>query len=277
MTGILQGLFGAYGTVPPTITSFTPTTAGSGTNITITGTKFTGATSVTFGALSSPTFTVNSDTQIVAEAPFAASGTVSTITVTTPSGSGTSATNFTFGTPLWHSVTDDFTTADTTKWTFASGTSVTSGQLLITANTNYPGVVSKGLYSLVNSYISTEFVNPLASSLNYETGFAVCNSGNTSQSGWRTNFFTANQIQVYTNSTVRYTATYSSTTYRYLRIANDGTNILYQSSSDNASWTTRYSQLASGAAFTSSSCGATYWGGTNTNTNNKFVYDNFNL
>ena len=77
----------------PAITSFTPPSGGPGTSVVITGTNFTGATSVTFGGVSSTSFTVNSATQIAATVP---SGAVTgKIAVTTPNGTGTSSTNFT--------------------------------------------------------------------------------------------------------------------------------------------------------------------------------------
>ncbi|CAN7403178.1 IPT/TIG domain-containing protein [Aminobacter sp. LjRoot7] len=75
----------------PTVTSISPTsgpTAG-GTPVVITGTNFTGATAVTFGASVATGFTVDSATQITATSP-AGTGTVD-VTVTTPE--GTSATS----------------------------------------------------------------------------------------------------------------------------------------------------------------------------------------
>ena len=86
--------------VPPTITSFTPTsgptgtTTGSvGTTVTITGTNFTGATRVTFNGTNAPIYFVNSATQITVLVP--AGATTGPITVTTPLGIATSTTNFT--------------------------------------------------------------------------------------------------------------------------------------------------------------------------------------
>jgi hypothetical protein len=71
-----------------------------GTSITITGTGFTGATGVSFGASAAASFTVNSDTSITAVSPAASGGTVD-VTVTTAG--GTSATSgadqFTFIAP----------------------------------------------------------------------------------------------------------------------------------------------------------------------------------
>src|SRR5438093_2564745 len=49
--------------IPPTITSFTPTTGPAGTSVTISGTNFTGATAIRFNRVSA-TFTVSSATAI---------------------------------------------------------------------------------------------------------------------------------------------------------------------------------------------------------------------
>ena len=81
---------GAPTTPPPTVTGLGPASGSvaGGDQVTITGTDFTGATAVRFGA-GSAGFTVNSATQVTATAP-AGSGTVA-VTVTTPG--GTSATS----------------------------------------------------------------------------------------------------------------------------------------------------------------------------------------
>jgi hypothetical protein len=78
---------------PPTVTSFSPTSGPVGTNVTITGTNFTGANSVTFNGTAATAFTVNSSTQIHANVPSGA--TTGKIAVTTGNGTGTSSTNFT--------------------------------------------------------------------------------------------------------------------------------------------------------------------------------------
>ncbi len=76
----------------PTVTALSPSsgpTAG-GTSVVITGTNFTGATAVSFGATAATGFTINSSTQITATAPAHAAGTVD---VTVMTSSGTSATS----------------------------------------------------------------------------------------------------------------------------------------------------------------------------------------
>jgi hypothetical protein len=76
----------------PVISSFTPTTGPAGTQVVITGTNLTGATSVEFGGVAAGVFTVNSATQITATVPSGASS--GPITVTTPNGHASSATNY---------------------------------------------------------------------------------------------------------------------------------------------------------------------------------------
>jgi len=78
--------------VSPKIDSFTPTSGNAGDAITITGTNFNGATSVKFNTVSA-TFTITSDTSIGATVPVTA--TSGPISITTPSGTATSATSFT--------------------------------------------------------------------------------------------------------------------------------------------------------------------------------------
>ena len=71
----------------PTVTRVAPTNGivGGGTSVTITGTGFTGATSVKFGALTATSFKVNSAKSITATSPAESAGDVD-VTVTTPNG-----------------------------------------------------------------------------------------------------------------------------------------------------------------------------------------------
>src|SRR5713101_6165090 len=69
---------------PPTVTGINPASGPTtgGTTVTITGSNFTGATSVSFGTTATSNFIVDSDTQITVVSP-AGNGTVD-VTVTTP-------------------------------------------------------------------------------------------------------------------------------------------------------------------------------------------------
>jgi hypothetical protein len=86
--------------LPPTITSFTPTagpTAG-GTTVTITGTNFTAADEVRFGATTATAYTVTSSTTIRAIAKAHAAGTVK-ISVATIAGTATSTSSYRYVPP----------------------------------------------------------------------------------------------------------------------------------------------------------------------------------
>ena len=89
---VMVALKNSSGTAP-TVTSFTPPSGPVGTSVTIAGTNFTGATAVKFNGMAATTFTVNSATQITATVPTDA--TTGMISVTTPSGTGTSSSSFT--------------------------------------------------------------------------------------------------------------------------------------------------------------------------------------
>ena len=78
----------------PTISSFSPSTVYVGTTITITGTNFTNASAVSIGGVAASSYTVISATSI--SAVVAASATSGTISVTTPGGTATSSSSFTF-------------------------------------------------------------------------------------------------------------------------------------------------------------------------------------
>ncbi len=79
--------------LPPSISSFAPTSAPGGATITITGTNFTNATAVSFGGTPATSFNVVSPTSITAVV--AASGSSGNVTVTAPGGTAT-ASGFTF-------------------------------------------------------------------------------------------------------------------------------------------------------------------------------------
>ena len=85
----------------PTLTGFAPASGPDAWSVTLTGTGFTGATTVTFTPTDSSylpqqaTFTVKSDTSIVATVPFFATVPLeATLTVKAPGGSVTSTGDF---------------------------------------------------------------------------------------------------------------------------------------------------------------------------------------
>jgi len=87
---------------PPTVTGINPASGPTtgGTTVTITGSNFTGATSVSFGTTATSNFIVDSDTKITVVS-HAGNGTVD-VTVTTPEGTSTASTadQFSYYLPL---------------------------------------------------------------------------------------------------------------------------------------------------------------------------------
>lgn len=85
----------APGFVPqPRVTALSVTSgpASGGTTVTLTGTGFTGATQVSFGAVDASSITVNSDTLLTAVSPAETAGTVD-VTVTSPGGTSVPTPN----------------------------------------------------------------------------------------------------------------------------------------------------------------------------------------
>ncbi len=82
----------------PTIASISPTYGSQfgGTAFTLTGTNFTGATSVKIGGVAATNLAVVSATQITAVTPFSSTSGAKDVVVTTPAGSSTAVASFTY-------------------------------------------------------------------------------------------------------------------------------------------------------------------------------------
>lgn len=86
--------FTGWGDTAPSLSSISPSGAGSGELVTITGAGLLGATAVTFDGIAAPEFLVVSGASIIAVVPTDDAGTVA-VAVTTPG--GTDSINFTRG------------------------------------------------------------------------------------------------------------------------------------------------------------------------------------
>ncbi|MGH4023285.1 MAG: IPT/TIG domain-containing protein [Pseudonocardiaceae bacterium] len=118
-----QLVFFSYQAPPlPTVTTINPTSGptSGGTQVTITGTNFTGATAVTFGGTPATSFTVTTSTQITAVTPARAAGTAQVV-VTTAAGSSSQPVQFTYQAAALPTVT----TINPTSGPTSGGTQVT--------------------------------------------------------------------------------------------------------------------------------------------------------
>jgi len=106
----------------PTITSFSPASGATGASVTVSGTNFTGATSVKFNGQTA-SFSVTNSTTISATVPNCSS--TGTISVTTPNGSATSSSAFTVtgcgATQLLGNPGFENGSSSTAPWTVSSG------------------------------------------------------------------------------------------------------------------------------------------------------------
>ena len=96
----------------PTITALSATISAIGNPVIITGTNFTGASSVLFGGVNAASFVVNSATQITAT--IADTGAAGTVQALTPFGTATSAASITLDTMLTFPRVGRFMTANAT-------------------------------------------------------------------------------------------------------------------------------------------------------------------
>ncbi len=145
----------------PTVTNVSPGGGppSGGTTVTVTGTAFTGATAVHFGANAGTGLVVNSDTSITIVSPAGTPGTTVDVTVTTPAGTSanTSADHFTYGTvPVVTSVAPPVGTP-------AGGTTVTVGGVNFTGATAVHFGANAGTGLVVNSDTSITIVSPAGS------------------------------------------------------------------------------------------------------------------
>ena len=147
----------------PTVTSFTPVTGQAGISVTINGTNFVNVTSVKFNGteVGAANFTVNSSVKITAAVP--AGSTSGTISVTSPSGTGSSSSNFTvIGLPTIASFTPSngpvgagititgtgFTSVNSVKFNGVTATFTANSETQITAVV--PATATTGTITVIN-------------------------------------------------------------------------------------------------------------------------------
>jgi hypothetical protein len=147
-----RGLFSSMGfseAAAPTISAFTPASAGSGTTVTITGTNLTGATAVSFGGTPASSFTVVNSTSITAVVN---AGNCGSVSVTTPGGVATkNEFNFIMSIPLASVTLQPTCTVATGTITVSSPTTGLIFSIDGTDYSNTNGIfttIASGTYSL---------------------------------------------------------------------------------------------------------------------------------
>lgn len=174
------------------------------------------------------------------------------------------------------SLSDNFSSADTSKWTGYDGNPfVSGGQLHVTATSAYETLSASATKSLVGSYAQCEVV----SRTNIGTGTTENTFELSVSSGNNVGFIIANDNigfydTVSSSQTVNY-ITYDSTAHRWWRIREASGTIYWDTSPDGTTWTNRKSR-ATGLTVTAVTIKfeAGYYG-TETITSD-FIIDNLN-
>ncbi|WP_424711980.1 IPT/TIG domain-containing protein [Kitasatospora acidiphila] len=143
--GTSNGLAYTYA-IPPVVASVAPDQgpASGGNTVTVTGSGFSGATAVLFGAVPASSFTVVSSTQITATAPAGSPGPAQ-VTVTTPGGTSSPVLYYYLSAPQLSAVVPD-------EGPVAGGTTVTiTGSNLLEATAVLFGAVPASSFTVVSS------------------------------------------------------------------------------------------------------------------------------
>lgn len=184
--------------------------------------------------------------------------------------------------PGLSTLTDDFTTKDTSKWTWGGTASVVSGQANFVPATTYANSIGTGtIYTLTGNAALVQVVqtSPTGTTGTLENWFEVDTGGGSPMINWRklgANLFAAWRDANGTETHLA-TLTYSSATHAWWRIQESGGTTFWDTSTDGINWTQRASLLnpfTYGTAL-SVSIGAGYAG--TESTPGTFIVDNFNL
>ena len=213
-TGAKDGFYYA-----PTITSFTPTKAGNGATVTITGTNLTGATAVSFGGTAAISWSTASLTTITAVVGAGTSGSVS---VTNPAGTASLA-GFTLGPSISGAVnapafTTIYGTASVAQLFAVNGYSLTA-DLVATAPTGFEVSADGTNYGTTATFAQSGGNASGSLSLRFKANAAVGGSYNslyiylTSTNATTVNIRTSSSGNTVTAKTLTVTATGPSKTY----------------------------------------------------------------
>lgn len=138
-------------------------------------------------------------------------------------------------------LTDNFSTKDTTKWDWGAAASVASGQLQIPCTSSWTAISSKTTYDLTNSAIFAQILQVptgsgqgtmfLGKTTAYTDAFSFIVTGGSLLFG------------EWTSGSQNYTSiTYSATTHKWWRIRHASGTVYWETSPDGATWTVQRSK-----------------------------------
>jgi hypothetical protein len=161
-------------------------------------------------------------------------------------------------TPLVSTLTDEFTSLDTAKWTMVTGGTVSGGYLTLATTSGWTGAVSTNFWSLVGSSMFVELAQTGATAAS-QTHFYVDAGGNSDIRFQKIGTTLYASYKVTGTETFPASTTYSATDHRWLRISESGGTITWATSADGNSWTTFNTWTLAG--FTVSDIKPTFYSG----------------
>jgi len=139
-------------------------------------------------------------------------------------------------------LTDDFATQDTAKWTFGSDASVTGGQLVMQCLSSYSSEAnSVDSYSLVGSYALMEVVSPQGAGTGTTSTYFLCREiPDVNAVRWLIAGTTLlAEYRVASTNTTVFSAAFDATAHRWLRFREDAGTVYWDTSPDGVVWTNR--------------------------------------
>jgi beta-glucanase (GH16 family) len=119
-----------------------------------------------------------------------------------------------------------------------------NGQAQMTPTAAYASLVSQRRFDLTNSAVSVRLVQPpnVGAGTTQAVLQLTASTGNRIEFGWQNNTLYFQEI-VGGVTDATYLG-YSATGHRYLRVAHDGTNVVWSTSPDGTTWTTRRTKVS---------------------------------
>jgi beta-glucanase (GH16 family) len=119
-----------------------------------------------------------------------------------------------------------------------------NGQAQMTPTAAYSSLVSQRRFDLTNSAVSVRLVQPpnVGAGTTQAVMQLTASTGNRLELGWGNNTLYFQEI-VGGVTDATYLG-YSATAHRYLRVAHDGTNVVWSTSPDGTTWTTRRTKVS---------------------------------
>lgn len=150
----------------------------------------------------------------------------------------------TYTTPSASSITDDFTTQDTTKWTFGGASAVSGGTLNLPVNSSYADIInSNATFDLTGSSVYVQIAQtPNQGNGTTEAYLQIVDAGATNREAMIWSGGRLIQRETVAGSDTETSLAFDPVNHAWWRIGESGGTIFWDTSPDGATWTNRRSK-----------------------------------